>query len=349
MQTRCPHCYTLFEIQEQQLRAASGQARCSHCDNIFNARKHLVDPASGGVSGAASEAPGRPPGSFSLNALFDDPNLEQQVLSSGYFLTPPPTKTGDEPTRYGTADQQSEPNRPAATTRQPVPTDRSSDFSEGLRVSEILETRDFNSTVSHSERPEPEKARQMPLRMNTAGKPTADRVSHPEPVPFTDNTVNSIRRGHPLLLALGILSLVAIAMTQFVWFSRDRLNNYPEVRELLEMVCERAGCTLPPWREPHRFDISSRSVTTHPKSDKALQITLIFSNTARFAQPYPLLQLRLFDTQEILRAQRVFHAQEYLAVHPSPTALIQPGQSVKVEMALEDPGPEITGFKIEFL
>ncbi len=40
VQTRCPHCRTLYQITESQLRAASGQVRCCCCDSIFNAKKH---------------------------------------------------------------------------------------------------------------------------------------------------------------------------------------------------------------------------------------------------------------------------------------------------------------------
>jgi len=43
MYTRCPECYTLFRISEQQLSAAKGKVRCGQCDNIYNAQGTLLD------------------------------------------------------------------------------------------------------------------------------------------------------------------------------------------------------------------------------------------------------------------------------------------------------------------
>jgi len=37
MQTECPHCHTVFNVDEQQLDQAEGQVRCGHCLAIFTA------------------------------------------------------------------------------------------------------------------------------------------------------------------------------------------------------------------------------------------------------------------------------------------------------------------------
>ena len=37
MQTECPHCHTVFRINEADLHLADGQVRCGHCLAIFTA------------------------------------------------------------------------------------------------------------------------------------------------------------------------------------------------------------------------------------------------------------------------------------------------------------------------
>jgi len=41
MNTQCPHCQTLFRIEQEQLAAADGRVRCGHCRHVFDARAHL--------------------------------------------------------------------------------------------------------------------------------------------------------------------------------------------------------------------------------------------------------------------------------------------------------------------
>ncbi len=38
MQTECPHCHTIFRLNQQQLDQADGMVRCGVCQQIFNAR-----------------------------------------------------------------------------------------------------------------------------------------------------------------------------------------------------------------------------------------------------------------------------------------------------------------------
>jgi predicted Zn finger-like uncharacterized protein len=41
--TRCPHCQTVFRIDEEQLQARGGVVRCGQCQQIFQSTKHLID------------------------------------------------------------------------------------------------------------------------------------------------------------------------------------------------------------------------------------------------------------------------------------------------------------------
>ncbi|KUY91423.1 MULTISPECIES: DUF3426 domain-containing protein [unclassified Burkholderia] len=44
--TRCPHCETVFRLQQEQLSLHDGLVRCGHCHQVFNASQSLVpEPA----------------------------------------------------------------------------------------------------------------------------------------------------------------------------------------------------------------------------------------------------------------------------------------------------------------
>ncbi|MGR3907140.1 DUF3426 domain-containing protein [Burkholderia sp. SR8] len=44
--TRCPHCETVFRLQQEQLSLHDGLVRCGHCQQVFNASQSLVpEPA----------------------------------------------------------------------------------------------------------------------------------------------------------------------------------------------------------------------------------------------------------------------------------------------------------------
>ncbi|NRO97159.1 DUF3426 domain-containing protein [Paraburkholderia sp. NMBU_R16] len=45
--TRCPHCETVFRVQDAQLARSHGRVRCGHCQEVFDASQNLLGPAAG--------------------------------------------------------------------------------------------------------------------------------------------------------------------------------------------------------------------------------------------------------------------------------------------------------------
>lgn len=347
MRTRCPHCSTLFEIQERQLQAASGQARCSRCDNIFNAKKHLtqVNPEDSVV--LESDQPEKTSGPISLKGLFETQEPGGglfQESNTALFSTGAPG-TGDS----GTTDEwqvKSASNKPFTHPDKSKTDAESVGLHDEQPVTTQLEGGEYEPPPSEPA----EEATEQVQRLQSSDSEEIDcQPIGPDSIFQAGNIHKKREMEHPVLWSIAILCLLVTALAQMLWFTRGNLKQYPEIRELLEFVCTQTGCELPPWHEPERFVISSRSVRTHPSSSSALQIQLVFSNTARFAQLYPHLQLSLYDTNEKLTAQRVFRPEEYFTGLQHNATLIKPDQSVAVEMALADPGVDVTGFRIEFL
>jgi predicted Zn finger-like uncharacterized protein len=242
MQTRCPHCQTLFRLRPEHLAAAAGQVRCGRCGQAF-----VAQPA--------------------------DP--DSTLPATGH---PPPASAPAQP--------------PAEASKQAA-------------------------TAEETDAPLPELL----------------RPSRPRRSP---------------LWVLGVLLLIGAALAQVGWWGRDYWIRLPEGRQVLEALCDRLGCELPPQRAPELFRIETREVSTHPDLDGILRVRMAFVNRAPFVQPHPRLQVTFFRDEVVPAAQRTFQPEEYLRRSEDAQALLLQGQMVYVELDVEDPGPEVTGFQFEF-
>ena len=318
------------------MKAAGGQVHCGRCNQIFNALHSLRDsgfsetpapePHDGLSEGPSpshtNDEPGDDMENVSLSQLFKD-SLADDALVQHY---------GNPAT-----DPEADAGPPRGTDPAEAPT---SPIIDEPRETGQTEDALFASRSEPSETTPPEP--------DTNENEAEDNL---DDIPITGGGFTATNKpsvGATLGWTFGILILLAGALAQFSWLERDRLLNYPGVREAFEQVCGLVGCRLEPRRAPERIKILDRSVTSHPTVADALQILLIFSNQAAFPQPYPKLRLGLYSTDNQLVAQRLFNPGEYLSEDGSEHSLLNPDQQVKVEMALEDPGDKVTGFRFDF-
>jgi predicted Zn finger-like uncharacterized protein len=155
--------------------------------------------------------------------------------------------------------------------------------------------------------------------------------------------------GYTLLPGLLGVLLIALALGQLAWFNRGQVLATPLGHKAATGLCMVAGCEVPARRAPSQFAVLDRNIGPDPERDGVLMMQLGFSNNADFAQPLPDIQLSLYDSQQKLMARRRLHPDEYLFPAPLPDALVAPGDTVQVDVRLEDPGRHATGFKLEFL
>ncbi|MCU7906666.1 MAG: zinc-ribbon and DUF3426 domain-containing protein [Candidatus Thiodiazotropha sp. (ex Epidulcina cf. delphinae)] len=152
-----------------------------------------------------------------------------------------------------------------------------------------------------------------------------------------------------LFWVLGSLLLIIPLSGQIVWQLRDNLIHNHIGRQLLGGVCRIAGCEVPIRRATEKILISERTLTTHSEKKNVLSLKLEMVNTAAFQQPYPKLQLSLYNDMGQLIARRTFSPDEYRTTHDQAQTMMPRLKSVHVELELADPGNEVTGFKFDFL
>lgn len=143
-----------------------------------------------------------------------------------------------------------------------------------------------------------------------------------------------------LLLGAGLLLQIVLA-------DRARLAGDAGWRPRLETVCGVLGCSLPPWREPDAFRVTSREVRPHPTAPGALLVTTSFRNDARWPQSWPLMEVALHDLDGQALGLRRFTPAEYLGSPPA-SPLIAPGQSAIATLEILDPGKRAVAFTFDF-
>ena len=157
-------------------------------------------------------------------------------------------------------------------------------------------------------------------------------------------------RGPSLFWAFASLIALAALLLQLAWIERARLIEYPHGAKLLNVMCQQLGCKVPQLKNTSKIKILSRSISTHPDKAGLLQLHLTIVSDTAYDQPYPKLQLSLFNTDGALVASRTFSPKEYLPEEwqPLPTLMLAK-REIDISLELADPGQEVTGFELEFL
>ncbi|MET0066747.1 MAG: DUF3426 domain-containing protein [Candidatus Thiodiazotropha sp.] len=174
-----------------------------------------------------------------------------------------------------------------------------------------------------------------------------DDLDHPFDFEPSDEELR--RRRNNRLWLLGALLLLVPLAGQIAWQMRDRLIYHDTGRLFLNTLCDVTGCSVPLRRATDKIVIVQRALTAHPSKPDLLLMQLEIVNTAPFSQPYPKLQLSLFNEMEKLIARRTFNPEEYLDIPAQQLPLLTKQTATHITLELVDPGSEVTGFKFDFL
>ena len=102
-----------------------------------------------------------------------------------------------------------------------------------------------------------------------------------------------------------------------------------------------------PLHEPEKIQMLSYNVFAHPNESGVLLISATMENIAKFKQPYPVIELRLSDSQSEVIALRRFRPNEYLQNQKKGLMLAKNQQS-KIKLKINDPGSKATRFQFNF-
>jgi hypothetical protein len=137
---------------------------------------------------------------------------------------------------------------------------------------------------------------------------------------------------------------VLVALGQFAWIKRAEILRLPAAQPL----CAYLDCSVAEQRNPGAFRVLSRELEANKTDSRLLTLSLSFRNYADFAQRAPQMQLSLIDSVNSVLLRRTLAPSEYLPRGMDDKKLIEPGQKIDIQLSIEDPGPQASGFTIDF-
>lgn len=150
--------------------------------------------------------------------------------------------------------------------------------------------------------------------------------------------------------SLGILAAVLALLAQTViFYGADLVRNAPVLRATVALVCRGLPCQRLAPIDMHRLDLVETQVTPHPRYDRALRVRATIVNRADRAQPYPLLEVTLMDSQGNVVARRAYSPRDYLGNPQAIADGLPPQVAVTVQLDITSPGPQASGFEILLL
>ena len=148
-----------------------------------------------------------------------------------------------------------------------------------------------------------------------------------------------------LVLTATVLLLIGISI-HLVLADRDALAKHQSLRPIISQLCLIANCQLSDWRQPEAFLPVQQSVAADPKQSGTLIVQLSFTNTAQWPQPWPQIELSFTDISGQKIGLRRFRPSEYLNARQAPD--IKAGQTVSVELAIQETSSKADGFTFNF-
>lgn len=192
-------------------------------------------------------------------------------------------------------------------------------------------------------------------------EPPGDEVtthSEIQPVPDIDEPGELLEETDPVAAsragiagwAIGFFLLLAAISAQLVWFNRDTiLSEYPQFLPVSRKICEHLHCELIREQDISSVVLVNRDVRDHPRFNNMLLINATIENKSTHIQPYPLIQLILYDTDGIITGYRQFNPAEYLDEAVQTEDGMMPAVPVHIIMELTGSTETAVSFEFRFL
>lgn len=193
-------------------------------------------------------------------------------------------------------------------------------------------------------RPPDGEAGKPPVTKIDLGEPTTERPSYNLPLeqaPVRGNLFGSLLWGNGIVLMLAVLAL------QYLYYHRLTLVVNPQLRPVLEQMCQVTGCPLPPRRDVASIELGNHLVQNHPRYTDSLLITATLVNHADFTQPFPIVEVVMTDLDQVVIARRRFMPEQYLAGENASRGF-SPDTEMPLMLEVLDPGKKAVGFEFKF-
>ena len=147
---------------------------------------------------------------------------------------------------------------------------------------------------------------------------------------------------------IGVVVVGAIVIFKAAEFSGNPIVDQEEVDEALVTIGVKEPAVNQPFRDLERIHLVSRELTSDPSQPGMLRLKATIVNRASRSQPYPALEVVLFDAAGEQLATYDFIPGDYLAASTMPGSEMSPHAYLPLTLELEDPGVKAVGFELNF-
>ena len=319
MYTLCPGCTRQFQIYAEHLSAAAGQVRCGFCHEQFNAMERLYDKPLPNEKALDEqfiiESEGEEEPQFDIpETIKPQPAISEDIENVIVTINESEKVQGLE-TAINEIGIQSPVEEAESRIKQELEKPQESiqqsniDLSEDIIVRKEIEIQD--------------EAREEPTKTVAEVAEPKDKVVSEEQYNFPEEEVflldesPEVKSRWSWVLAFfwttaTLVALIVIA-GQLAWFNRDRLLlEYPELLPYAKQICVEFDCQLIREKDVSKIKLVNRDVRLHPTYQDTLLVNAAMKNELSIRQPYPKVQLTLFDTSGSLLGYREFVPKDYL-------------------------------------
>ncbi len=147
----------------------------------------------------------------------------------------------------------------------------------------------------------------------------------------------------------GILLATLGLAIQLFWLQFDTWSRNPHLRVAYTAACVALSCTVPAQRSPQHISVRGLAVRSHPQVAGGLVVEATLVNEASFAQPFPALELRLWNLAGEAVAMRRCEPEEYLPVSRGAGAVMRTMTPVRAALAFRSAPLEAVNVTLEAL
>lgn len=171
------------------------------------------------------------------------------------------------------------------------------------------------------------------------------------PLPDPANLSLSARQAGPWLriswIAAGIVFLLGVLYWAGSYFGVININRESVDQSLVSMGVKDAPPQAP-FRDVSSIELVSREMLSHPSRPRVLLLNATIVNRARQSQPYPEIQVKLFNLDNEVISERRFRPTDYLTSTSTLRDGMTPDAYLRFSLEMLDPGERAVGFELEF-
>ena len=372
----------MFNVTAEQLNAAHGQVRCGHCETVFDALGSLQDDWKDHIHEFTDQPETE---SFEHELVFDEAFLDNTDLE--YNVKPdiyddaeelpvddilqnqPVDQTEEDAEIFPDDEEDNEPSALAELSEKKQPDNEleiiklrkqsetlirqlTREISEKSNIDDRYQS--MSNLEEHTDNTDSALHPEISIEELIGSKHTNDSDKAPaairEELEEIQSGKSNSRRLNNFLL---FIAVVTATIVQTGFYFQESLAQLPLTRPVIESLCEIGDCDLPLKNDAaigiNSLIMRSHSMTPVAEQEGQLRIQLLFTNSAKYAQVYPIILITMSNEDQVVTAMRQVTPQEYLGPHININEGLPAQASIDVSIDVIKPDTEIHSYEFDFL